>query len=146
MNATAFLQLPTLIANNFPTANTAIQGITGHSMGGHGALTIALKNPNKYKSVSAFAPICNPSMCQWGTKAFSGYLGVDNKDTWKCYDACELAKHYDGHALNILIDQGEDDEFLKKEQLMPDRLLDACSNSQLLNVQLRMQPVCICCV
>jgi S-formylglutathione hydrolase FrmB len=110
-------------------------------MGGHGALTIALKNAHKYKCVSAIAPICNPTMCPWGIKAFGGYLGVDNKDAWKRYDACELAKQYvDDRQFDILIDQGEEDEFLKTEQLLPEHFVAACSSR--LNVQLRMQPVC----
>ena len=72
-------------------------------MGGHGALICALKNPGKYKTVSAFAPICNPINCPWGQKAFGGYLG-DDKECWKQYDACELAKKYSG-AVQILVDQ-----------------------------------------
>ena len=74
-------------------------------MGGHGALICALKNPGQYKSVSAFSPICNPINCPWGVKAFSGYLGIDNKDAWKEYDACELVKKYNGPPLEILVDQ-----------------------------------------
>ena len=74
-------------------------------MGGHGALTIALKNPTLFKSVSAFAPICNPINCPWGVKAFSGYLGEENKEKWKDYDACELAKNYKGPPRLIMVDQ-----------------------------------------
>lgn len=93
-------------------------GIMGHSMGGHGALTIAIKNPTLFKSVSAFSPICNPSQVPWGKKAFSGYLGLD-ESTWKQYDATELVKECTGlEKLDILIDTGTDDEFLK-EQLHP---------------------------
>lgn len=94
-------------------------GIFGHSMGGHGALVLALKNPDVYKSVSAFAPIAAPSQCPWGEKAFSGYLGND-RETWKHYDASELVKHaskkFDA---GILIDQGLADNFLPT-QLHPD--------------------------
>lgn len=75
------------------------------SMGGHGALICAFKNPGMYKSVSAFSPICNPINCPWGVKAFSGYLGAENKETWKEYDACELVKKYNGPPLEILVDQ-----------------------------------------
>lgn len=74
------------------------------SMGGHGALLCTLKNPGRYRSVSAFAPICNPTQCGWGQKAFSGYLG-DSKEDWQEYDACCLIKKYDGPPLEILIDQ-----------------------------------------
>lgn len=74
-------------------------------MGGHGALVSSLKNPGLFKSVSAFAPICNPTKCPWGTKNFTGYLGEANKEAWKDYDACELVKTYDGPPLEILVDQ-----------------------------------------
>jgi S-formylglutathione hydrolase len=97
------------------------QSIFGHSMGGHGALTIFLKNPGKYKSVSAFAPICHPSdsKCQWGQKAFKGYLG-DDQSTWKEYDATVLLKSYKGPEIEILIDQGTKDNFLPQNQLQPE--------------------------
>ncbi|GAA6142871.1 S-formylglutathione hydrolase [Hydrogenophaga sp. 5NK40-0174] len=103
-------------------------GITGHSMGGHGALTLALRNPGRFQSVSAFAPICAPSQCPWGHKAFTGYLGMDNKDAWAAHDATELmakqsAAPYPG---GILIDQGMADQFLA-EQLYPDAFEAACS-------------------
>lgn len=74
-------------------------------MGGHGAMICAFKNPGMYKSVSAFSPICNPINCPWGVKAFSGYLGAENKEAWKEYDACELVKKYNGPPLEILVDQ-----------------------------------------
>ena len=94
--------------------------ITGHSMGGHGALTLALKNPAKFKSVSAFAPICHPSECPWGVKALTGYLGSD-KSSWKNYDATELMKSI-GKPLfrDILIDVGTSDTFLTAGQLLPE--------------------------
>lgn len=86
------------------------QSIFGHSMGGHGALICALRNPGTYKSVSAFAPICNPSKCPWGEKAFTGYLG-DNKESWKEWDATELVAQYKGPAIEIFIDQVGNNEF-----------------------------------
>jgi S-formylglutathione hydrolase len=104
-------------------------GIFGHSMGGHGALVLALRNPSLFKSVSAFAPIVAPSQCPWGVKAFSGYLG-DDRDTWKQYDACELIKRADTSRLvgGILIDQGISDQFLA-EQLHPHLLEQAASDA-----------------
>lgn len=96
-------ELIDIIQSNFPECN-AKQSITGHSMGGHGALVCALRNPGLYKSVSAFAPICNPTYCPWGIKAFSGYLGED-KEQWIQYDATELVTQYNGPQLEILIDQ-----------------------------------------
>ena len=94
----------------------ARQGITGHSMGGHGALTIALRNPGRFTSVSAFAPIVSPLNCPWGEKALGGYLGPD-KAAWREYDACALIE--DGARLpDLLVDQGEADNFLH-EQLKP---------------------------
>jgi S-formylglutathione hydrolase len=93
-------------------------GIFGHSMGGHGALVLALRNPEIYRSVSAFAPIAAPSQCPWGVKAFSGYLGED-REAWKQYDASELVKQASRFEGGILIDQGLADQFLK-EQLHPD--------------------------
>lgn len=117
-----------LIVKSFPVNPDKI-GITGHSMGGHGALTIALKNPDKFKSVSAFAPICNPIKCPWGQKAFNGYLGPD-ENTWKEYDACELVRSYEGAPREILIDQGKGDNFYNQKQLLPENFLAACRDSQ----------------
>ncbi|XP_071509204.1 S-formylglutathione hydrolase-like [Diadema antillarum] len=117
-----------LIVQNFPV-NPEKVAITGHSMGGHGALIIALKNPDKFKSVSAFAPICNPINCPWGQKAFNGYLGPD-ENTWKEYDACELVKAYDGAPREILIDQGQADNFYTQKQLLPENFVDACRVSR----------------
>ncbi|KAK9969285.1 hypothetical protein ABG768_027476 [Culter alburnus] len=122
-------ELPRLINSNFP-ADPEKMSISGHSMGGHGALICALKNPGKYKSVSAFAPICNPIQCAWGQKAFSGYLGPD-KSTWELYDATVLAESYSGPELDILIDQGRDDQFLSSSQLLPDNLIAACSKKKI---------------
>lgn len=98
------------------------QSIFGHSMGGHGALTIGLKNPDQYRSISAFSPIVAPTKCPWGEKAFSNYLGED-KSLWSQYDSCELVKKAEQH-LPILIDQGEADNFLE-EQLLTDEIIQA---------------------
>ena len=116
-------ELPTLIFENYPAREDA-QGIMGHSMGGHGALTIALKNPNTFRSVSAFSPIVAPTQCSWGQKAFTGYLGA-NRNQWQSYDATSLVQS--GHLFNgtILIDQGEADQFLH-DQLKPDLFEEAC--------------------
>lgn len=115
-------ELPELIAQNFPV-DMGRQGLTGHSMGGHGALTLALKNPGRWKSVSAFAPISSPMRCPWGEKALGGYLGSD-RQAWRRYDATALIE--DGARLdNLLVDQGEADNFLDG-QLKPDLLEAAC--------------------
>lgn len=103
--------------------------LTGHSMGGHGALTIFLKNPGKYKSVSAFSPICNPINCPWGVKAFSGYFGESNKDLWKQHDATELIKSYKGPTPEVLIDVGKGDGFYQQKQLLPENFVEASKNS-----------------
>jgi S-formylglutathione hydrolase len=115
-------ELPELIAAEFPAA-MARQGITGHSMGGHGALTIALRNPDRFRSVSAFAPIVAPSQVSWGEKAFGGYLGQD-RAAWRRYDAVALIEG--GARLpELLVDQGDKDVFLEKE-LKPELLEVAC--------------------
>ncbi len=98
-------------------------------MGGHGALICALKNPGLYRSVSAFSPICNPINCPWGTKAFNGYLGPD-KESWKEWDATELVAKYNGPPLELFIDQGDQDQFLKDGQLLPNNLMEAARNNQ----------------
>jgi S-formylglutathione hydrolase len=115
------------------------QSIFGHSMGGHGALTLFLKNPGKYKSVSAFAPICHPSdeKCQWGQKAFKGYFG-DNQTAWKEHDATELLKQYKGPEVEILIDQGSKDNFLPQNQLQPEAFEQAAKERNY-PVKVRMQ-------
>lgn len=89
----------------------------------------ALKNPGSYESCSAFAPICNPVNCPWGEKCFGGYLG-DDKEEWKKYDATELIKKYTGPALNIFIDQGSDDQFLKENQLLPNNFVEAANKAK----------------
>jgi S-formylglutathione hydrolase len=116
-------ELPSVIAANFK-ADTARAGLMGHSMGGHGALTLALRNPGKFRSVSAFAPICAPSQVPWGVKAFSGYLGPD-RTSWAQYDATALLKA--GHRFPdaIRVEQGDADKFLS-EQLKPEWLAEAC--------------------
>ena len=116
------------IMNKSLNVDMAKQGIFGHSMGGHGALTLGLKYPNVYRSISAFAPICAPTKCPWGEKAFSGYLGNDTED-WKRYDAVELVRNINkSQHKKILIDQGLADEFLEN-QLKPDRLEDVCKDT-----------------
>lgn len=118
-------ELPSLIEADFP-ANSDAQGVFGHSMGGHGALVLALRNPDQYRSVSAFAPAAAPIKSPWGEKAFSGYLGSD-RESWRAYDASELVSgggFSDGRT--ILIDQGLEDQFLD-EQLYPHVFEDACA-------------------
>ncbi len=128
-------ELPELIAANFP-ADTVRQGIFGHSMGGHGALTIHLKHPGLYRTASAFAPIVAPSRVPWGEKAFSRYLGEDRKD-WGAYDATALVAGGPSPA-HILIDQGTEDQFLA-EQLRPDLFREACERAGQ-KLTLRLQP------
>ena len=115
-------ELPALMANNFP-ADPLRQGIFGHSMGGHGALVCALRNPGQYQSLSAFAPISAPMRCPWGKKAFTGYLG-EERTAWKEYDASELVRR-GRFAGSILVDQGLADKFLP-EQLYPEVFESAC--------------------
>ena len=115
-------ELPALIAAEFPVDLTR-QGISGHSMGGHGALITALRHPGRFRSTSAFSPICSPTRCPWGRKALSGYLGPDEA-SWDRHDACRLmAEAPDG--LELLVDQGLADDFLA-EQLKPELLREAC--------------------
>ena len=130
-------ELPQLINKEFPVDGSNI-GILGHSMGGHGALTIALKHPDQYRSVSAFAPICSPINCPWGQKALSQYLG-DNREAWKQYDTVELIKKgSSNHQLPVLIDQGDQDGFLK-EQLKTE-LLEAVCQQENYPITIRRQP------
>lgn len=118
-------ELPAVLRSAFP-ADTGRQGITGHSMGGHGALTIGLKNPELYRSISAFAPICSPGNCPWGRKAFSNYLGSDQA-RWREYDATELARGIDSlPQQKILVDQGMADQFLEQE-LQPHLFESVCA-------------------
>jgi S-formylglutathione hydrolase len=128
-------ELPELVARNFPV-DMARQGIMGHSMGGHGALTISLRNPGRFRATSAFAPIVAPSQVPWGHKALGGYLGTDQA-AWQEYDACALI---DGGARlpDILVDQGEADNFLA-EQLKTHLLEEACARAGQ-KATIRMQP------
>jgi S-formylglutathione hydrolase len=128
-------ELPQIVADHLP-AKSGAAGICGHSMGGHGALTLALRNPSQYRSVSAFAPIAAPTQCPWGRKAFTGYLGPQS-EAWREHDATELVarRPFPGP---ILIDQGTADQFLD-DQLMPEKFAAAAVQAgQQLN--LRMQP------
>ena len=119
-------ELPALIAANFP-ADMARQAVSGHSMGGHGALTLALTHPGRFASVSAFAPIAAPAAVPWGAKAFAAYFG-DDRDSWAAHDACALIDA--GHRLpDLLIDQGGADPFLAT-QLRPDLLEAACGRAR----------------
>jgi S-formylglutathione hydrolase len=128
-------ELPELIAANFPI-DAQRQGIFGHSMGGHGALVCALRHPDRFKSVSAFAPIVAPMQCAWGEKAFSNYLG-DDQESWRDYDATELVQQMQFPS-PILIDQGAADNFLVA-QLKPELFESACQKVGQ-DLILRMQP------
>lgn len=128
-------ELPALVAAEFPV-DMDRQAITGHSMGGHGALTIALRNPDRFRSVSAFAPIVSPLACAWGDKALTGYLGTD-REKWRDYDACALIA--DGARLpHLLVDQGDADAFLI-DQLKTHLLVEACQAAGQ-PATIRMQP------
>ena len=127
-------ELPDLVARALP-ADPARQGIMGHSMGGHGALTIALRDPARFRAVSAFAPIASPMNCPWGENALEGYLGADHA-RWRAYDACALIE--DGARVpEILVDQGTADNFLTS-QLRPELLQAACAHAGI-RLELRMQ-------
>lgn len=115
-------ELYPLLLSQLPILSSAI-GVFGHSMGGHGALTLAWKYPEKFKSVSAFAPICAPSECPWGEKAFSAYLGAE-KNNWHAHDAMQLVLSKGALFDEVLIDQGLDDQFYS--QLNPDKMIKAC--------------------
>lgn len=128
-------ELPEIIGNYFPV-DASRASITGHSMGGHGALISFLKNPGKYRSVSAFAPITNPTNCDWGKKVFTGYLG--SVENGREYDACELMKAYEGPEIPILIDQGTKDKFLES-QLKPEEFNSICLKRNY-PITLRYQP------
>lgn len=121
-------ELPDLVFND-EQFKDSIDGsrvsLSGHSMGGHGALTLFLKNPGKYKSVSAFAPISHPIKAPWGIKAFTGYFGADNTELWKQHDATELVAKYNGPTPDILIDVGKGDGFYQQKQLLPEDLVEA---------------------
>lgn len=128
-------ELPALVEANFPVNDK--RGISGHSMGGHGALVCALRNPGRYRSLSAFAPIANPSSCPWGEKAFTRYLGAD-RDAWRGWDACALLAERPARHLPILVDQGDADSFLDV-QLKP-AVLQAAAAAVGQPLTLRLQP------
>jgi len=130
-------ELTALIDAQFPTSG--VRGVSGHSMGGHGALTLALRHPDVFSSVSAFAPICSPTRCAWGEKAFTAYLGQD-RSLWDAHDAARLieAGAAKGRFDDILVDQGEADSFLV-DQLKPE-LLVAAGKATGQGITLRMQP------
>ncbi len=128
-------ELPALLAQHFP-ADLRRESITGHSMGGHGALVCAFRNPGRYRSVSAFAPVSAPARCPWGVKAFEGYLGED-REVWKAWDASELVRRGPIPA-PILVDQGSKDPFLEL-QLKPEIFASACREAQQ-PLEFRMQP------
>ncbi len=128
-------ELPALIAAEFPV-DASRTGISGHSMGGHGALTIALKNPGQFKSVSAFSPICAPISCPWGEKALGNYLG-DDRQAWREYDTCALLATA-AERLPVLVDQGDADNFLQ-EQLHTGMLQQASVEADY-PMTIRMQP------
>jgi S-formylglutathione hydrolase len=128
-------ELPALIEASFP-ADMTRQGITGHSMGGHGALTISLRNPGRYASTSAFSPIVSPLNCPWGEKALGGYLG-DDRATWREYDACAMIE--DGARLpDLLVDQGTADNFLEGQ--LKTHLLEEAVAKVGMPATIRMQP------
>jgi len=127
-------ELPALIEANFPVSDR--RGVSGHSMGGHGALICALRHPGRYRSVSAFSPIVNPLDCPWGHKAFSNYLG-DDRSSWAEWDACALLEKAE-ERLPLLIDQGEQDSFLA-EQLKP-QALQRAAEAVGHPLELRLQP------
>lgn len=130
-------ELPDLVFSEFKELDRSRVSISGHSMGGHGALTLYLKNPGAYRSVSAWAPISNPSQCPWGEKAFGGYLG-DDREQWKKHDATELVKAWKG-PLNALIDVGTADNFYKQKQLLPENFEKAAKGAGLDGLEVRYQ-------
>jgi S-formylglutathione hydrolase len=131
-------ELPELVQSSFPTTGTF--GIFGHSMGGHGAIVCGLRNPEIFKSISAFAPASNPSQSPWGKeKAFKNFLGEHNREKWNIYDSCELIKEYGGPTRNILVDQGAADDFLESN-LLPQNLKAAAEqNPSKIQLNLRLQ-------
>lgn len=128
-------ELPALLTQALPLDGARV-GISGHSMGGHGAITIGLNNPERYRSISAFAPISSPMNCPWGEKALSNYLGA-GRETWKKHDSAECVRNATQH-LPLLVDQGDADDFLS-EQLKPELLAAACAEANY-SAALRSQP------
>ncbi|KAL2437084.1 S-formylglutathione hydrolase [Exophiala dermatitidis] len=135
-------ELPKTVFENFDQIDSSRVSISGHSMGGHGALSLYLKNPGKYKSVSAFAPIANPLKCPWGEKAFKGYFGEsDWQKKGAQHDSTELLKQWKGGDLDILIDVGTGDNFYKQGQLLPENFIAAAKEiGQEKGVKVRFQP------
>lgn len=140
-------ELPDLLMNDnaFACLDMSRVSVMGHSMGGHGALVLGLTTASNseslisFKSISAFAPICNPSQCPWGKKAFSGYLGTDKK-LWEEYDATSLAKVLNlKKTINILIDQGTADEYYVAKQLLPENFKAVCDTRKNIELELRFQ-------
>ena len=128
-------ELPELVADEFPMLDLSRQGISGHSMGGHGALTVSLRNPGRFRSTSAFAPIVSPLNCPWGEKALGVYMGGD-RAAWREYDACALIE--DGARLpELLVDQGTADQFLDEQ--LKTRLLDEACRKADMPATIRMQ-------
>ncbi|MBC7466503.1 MAG: S-formylglutathione hydrolase [Bdellovibrio sp.] len=127
-------ELYTLVQKEFGVEDRI--SISGHSMGGHGALTIGLRDQDRFKSISAFSPIVNPTQCPWGHKAFAGYLG-DDKSKWAAYDASEMIRSGKSHKKEILIDQGSADNFLK-EQLLTNNIIEAANGTNQ-KLKVRMQ-------
>lgn len=135
-------ELPKVVFGEFSQIDSSRVSISGHSMGGHGALSLYLKNPGMYKSCSAFAPIANPLKCPWGEKAFKGYFGESD---WQSkgaeYDSTELIKNWKGKDLDLLIDVGTGDNFYKQGQLLPENFVAAAKEAGLdSGVTIRMQP------
>ncbi|RMZ83496.1 hypothetical protein DV737_g1566, partial [Chaetothyriales sp. CBS 132003] len=135
-------ELPETVFENFSQIDSSRVSISGHSMGGHGALSLYLKNPGKYKSVSAFAPISNPLKAPWGEKAFKGYFGESDWESKGAeHDSTELLKKWTGQPLDILIDVGTGDNFYKQGQLLPENLLAAAKEAgHEKGVHVRFQP------
>lgn len=129
-------ELPAVIDAHLRTKGPGYRSLMGHSMGGHGALALGLRDPGAFRSLSALSPVCAPSRVPWGHKAFRGYLG-DDREAWKAYDACELVRRR-RHPAPILVDQGTDDGFLE-EQLRPELFREACEEAGQA-LELRMQP------
>ena len=135
MYAYVACELPATVAQSCPVDDARVS-ISGHSMGGHGALTIALKNPGRFRSMSAFSPICSPMNCPWGEKALGGYLG-SNRDTWAAYDTCALLRDA-RERLPLLVDQGEADNFLTEQLKTP--LLEQAVAEAGYPARIQMQP------
>ena len=131
-------ELPSVLNAHFPFLDVSRASVMGHSMGGHGALVLALRNPSLFRSVSAFAPICHPTKADWAIKCFQAYLGPDNLPAWNSYDAAILAPSYQGPSLDILIDQGSQDSFYPAG-LLPQEFQASAAHNPLLHLIYRFQ-------